>query len=77
MRIHKFLFILGTVMIGAGMIGVIIKDATRKKHYLVTDSEGKHYITNYIDYESDCIVFYEPENDIEHKLCGEYKIEKI
>ena len=77
MSIHKFLFIVGSIMVGAGMIGVIVKKANRKEHYLVTDERGHRYITNYINYLDSCIVFYEPENDIEHKLCNEYKIEKI
>lgn len=64
-------------MVGAGMLGIIIKNATKKEHYLVTDEHGQAYITNYIKSESDCIVFYELDNDIEHKACGEYKIEKI
>jgi hypothetical protein len=77
MRTAKILFIIGSIMVGAGMIGIIIRNATKKEHYLVTDESGHRYITNYIHYESNCIVFYEPENDIEHKLCNEYKIEKI
>lgn len=77
MRISKFLFIVGSAMVAAGMLGIIIKNANAKEHYLVTDEHGRNYITNYINYQSDCIVFYEPENDIEHKVCGEYKIEKI
>ena len=77
MRTAKILFIIGSIMVGAGMIGIIIRNATKKEHYLVTDESGHRYITNYINYLDSCIVFYEPENDIEHKLCNEYKIEKI
>ena len=77
MRTSKLLFIIGSIMIGAGMIGIIVRNATAKEHYHVTDSNGETYITNYIHYMSDCIVFYDNENDIEHKLCNDYKIEKI
>jgi hypothetical protein len=77
MRTSKLLIIIASMMIGVGMIGIIIRDVTKKEHYHVTDSNGDTYITNYIHYMSDCIVFYDNENDIEHKLCSDYKIEKI
>jgi len=71
------LIITVSIMMIIGLIGIIIRDVTKKEHYHITDENGHTYITNYVHYLDSCIVFYEPENDIEHKLCNEYKIEKI
>ena len=76
-KFAKTLMVIGAIMIFIGLIGIIIKHASAKDHYHVTDQNGDTYITHYIYYMGDCIVFYDDENDIEHKLCSDYEIEKI
>jgi hypothetical protein len=76
-KLANTLMIVGGIMIGIGLIGIIIKHSKEKEHFLVKDNYGHAYITHYIQYMGDCIVFYDNENDTEHKLCSDYKIVKI
>jgi hypothetical protein len=76
-NLGQTLIITGGIMMIVGLIGIIIKHSTEKEHFLVKDNYGHAYITNYIHYMGDCIVFYDDENDTEHKLCNDYKIIKI
>jgi len=71
------LMIAGGIMIAIGLIGIINKHSNQEKYYLVKDNHGHAYITNYIKHIDSCIVFYDKENNTEHKLCSDYKIVKI
>ena len=76
-NLGQTLIITGGIMMVIGLIGIIVKHTKEKEHFLVKDNYGHAYITNYINYTGDCIVFYDDENDTEHKLCSDYKIIKI
>lgn len=47
-----------------------------KDCYLVSDSAGQSYVTNYVLEKHGC-VFFVDEVNIQHKVCGSYSIEKI
>ena len=75
-QIAKAIIIIISSVICFGLVIRIYKISERKKHYLVTDTAGQAYITNYVLEKSGCIFFIDEVN-IQHKVCGSYSIEKL